>query len=59
MMTPEYLGCVGSHGDVDVRVAADLLLGDDDLGRQGVLKYKECKRKPQCLKWDGQLQISS
>ena len=28
---------VGDHGDVDVRVPAALLLGDDDLGGEGVL----------------------
>ena len=28
---------VGDHGDVDVGVPAALLLGDDDLGGEGVL----------------------
>ena len=33
-----YLVRVADHGDVDVRVSSHLLLRDDDLGGQGVLR---------------------
>jgi len=32
-----HLVSVANHGDVDVRLASDLLLGDDNLGGQGIL----------------------
>ena len=33
-----YLVGVADHGDIDVRVPAHLLLRDDDLGRESVLR---------------------
>ena len=38
MVLFSYLVGVADHGHVDVRVSTDLLLRDDDLGGQGVLR---------------------